>query len=81
MMQMNLSTKQTPKEQTCGCQVERGAGEGWIESLELADASVREWINDSVLLYSTENYIQYPVIMEKNMKKNAYIHLCIYMYV
>ena len=41
----------------------------------------REWINDSVLLYSTENYIWYPVIMEKNMKKNAYIHLCIYIYI
>ena len=55
-------------------------GEGWIEGLELADASVhREWINDSVLLQSTENDIQYPVIMEKNMKKNAYIHLYIYM--
>ena len=36
------------------------------------------WINSKVLLYSTGNYIQYPVInhiknMKKNMKKNAYI--------
>ena len=33
-----------------------------------------EWINNKVLLYSTGNYIQYPVInyMEKNMG-NVYI--------
>ena len=31
--------------------------------------------NNTVLLYSTQNYIQYPmiIIMEKNMKKNVYI--------
>ena len=36
-----------------------------------------EWINSKVLLYSTGNYIQYPLInhMEKNTKKE-----CIYMY-
>ena len=30
-----------------------------------------EWINNKVLLYSTGNYIHYPVInhMEKDMKK------------
>ena len=34
-----------------------------------------EWINNKVQLYSTENYIQFPVIdqVEKNMKENAYI--------
>ena len=35
-----------------------------------------EWINNKVLLYSTENYIQYPVINHngKNiLKKNVYI--------
>ena len=44
MMQMNLSTKQTHghKEQTCSYQGGRGMGEGWIESLELADASVTQ---------------------------------------
>ena len=30
-----------------------------------------EWINNKVLLYSTGNYIQYPMIMEKN------IYICI----
>ena len=34
-----------------------------------------EWINDKVLLFSTGNYIQYPVINHngKNMKKNVCI--------
>ena len=38
----------------------------------------REWINNRVLLYSTGNYIQYPLInlMEKNIKKN--ICVCVY---
>ena len=33
-----------------------------------------EWINNKVPLYSTENYIQYPVINHngKNMKKDIY---------
>ena len=35
-----------------------------------------EWINNKVLLYSTENYIQYPVISHK--EKNFF--KCIYMY-
>ena len=35
------------------------------------------WINNKVLLYSTGNYIQYPVINHngKNMKKNLYIYV------
>ena len=34
-----------------------------------------EWINNKVLLYGTESYIQYPVIKHngKIYKKNAYI--------
>ena len=32
-----------------------------------------QWINNKVLLYSTGNYIQYPLILEKNMKKNVCI--------
>ena len=37
----------------------------------------REWIDNKVLLYSTGNYIQYPVICHngKNMKKK--VHICI----
>ena len=34
------------------------------------------WVNSKVLLYSTGNYIQYPVTnhMEKNIKKNIYVY-------
>ena len=37
-----------------------------------------EWINNKVLLYSTESYIQYPVI-NHNGKEYIYIH-CTCMY-
>ena len=43
-----------------------------------------EWINNKVLLYTTENYIQYPmiIIMEKNIleKQNMCLCVCIYRY-
>ena len=42
-----------------------------------------KWINNKGLLYSTGNYIQYPVINHngKNMKKNVYIYIYIYTYI
>ena len=45
-----------------------------------------EGINIRVLLFSTGNYIQYPVInhKEKNMKKYMYVYVCmhiLYVYV
>ena len=40
-----------------------------------------EWINNKVLLYSTDNYIQYPmiIIMEKNIleKQNMCVCVCV----
>ena len=36
-----------------------------------------EWINNKVLLYSTENYIQYPMINHNGkecIKKNVYVY-------
>ena len=47
--------------------------EGRIESLELADTNYIEWINSEVLLYSTGNYIQHPVINHngKEYEKNV----------
>ena len=36
--------------------------------------------NNQVLQYSTGNYIQYPVIMEKNMKKEYGRNVEIYIY-
>ena len=42
---------------------EEGLGKGWNRRLRLANvSSYIEWINNKVLQYSTENYIQYPMI-------------------
>ena len=50
-------------------------GEGWIGNLGLADVNIA-WINSKVQLYSTGNYIQYPVI---NLNGNEYEkeHICV----
>ena len=63
---MNLSTKQKQthrhREQTCGCQ--RGAGRGgkdWEFGMNRGKLLYIGWINNKVLLYSTGNWIQYPV--------------------
>ena len=39
-----------------------------------------EWITNKVLLYSTENYIQYPVI-NHNGKEYEKEYICIYIYI
>ena len=81
---------------------ESGAGEGWIGSWELADANYyiyreregergekeREWINNMVLLCSTGNTIQYPVINHHGKEyiyiythTHTYIYISIYIYI
>ena len=41
----------------------------WLGSLALADTSYYiEWTNHKVLLYSTGNYIQYPVISQNEKR-------------
>ena len=82
---MNISTKQKQtrrefvREQTCGCQ----GGRGWERvGLEIWNQQMqtiyREWISNKVLLYSTGNYIQYPVI---NHNGKEYEKECIYIYI
>ena len=68
MTQMNLSVKhkqtQGHRKQTCDCQ-RWGRGKGWTGSWGLASIYKLlhvEWINTKVQLFSTGNYIQYPVI-------------------
>ena len=64
---MNLSMKQNQNQghrvQTAGCQGEGGWGRdgvgGWVSRCQFLYI---EWINNKVLLYGTENYIQYPMI-------------------
>ena len=68
MTQMNLSTKEKQthrhREQTCGCQ--RGSRGGRGIDCEFGVSRCKllhiEWVDNKVLLCSTGNYIQYPVI-------------------
>ena len=76
---MNLSAKQKQahrrREQTSFCQGERRWGRAglgvWGYKLLYVD-----WINNKALLYSTGNYIQYPVI---NHNGNEYEKECIFL--
>ena len=73
---MNLSTKQ---KQTHRHREPRGRGGGggmdWEFGISRGKLLHIGWINNKVLLYSTGNYIQYPVINhnEKEYKKRTYI--------
>ena len=78
MPKKNLATKQKQthrhREQTRGCQ---GGGVDWGFGISRCKLLHIEWINNKVLLYSTGNYIQYPVI---NHNGNEYKKECIYIY-
>ena len=75
---MNLSVKKKQthrhREQICSCQG-GGGGMEWEFGVSQCKLLYIGWIN-KVLLYSTGNYIQYPMINHngKNILK------CIYMY-
>ena len=75
---MNISVKQKQthrhREQTCGC---RGGEKDWEFGISRYKLVHIEWINNKVLLYSTGNYAQYPVI---NRNGKEYEKECIYMY-
>ena len=76
MTQMNLSTKQTyrHREQTCGCQ---GGGMYWEFGISRYKLLYMEWVNNKVPLYSTEDYMHYPVI---NDNGKEYENECLYIY-
>ena len=75
---MNLSMKQKQayrhREQTCGCQ---GGGMDWEFGISRCKLVYIGWINNKVLLYSTGNYIQYPVI-NHNRKEYEKEYVCMY---
>ena len=79
---MNISTKQKQthrhREQTCGCP---GRGAEGVVNWEFGISKWKllhiEWINNMVLMYSTGNYIQYPVI---NYNEKEYKEECIYIF-
>ena len=59
-----------------------GGGMEWEVGVSRCKLSYIEWINNKVLLYNTENYIQYPMINHngKAYRKRMYIYIYIYMY-
>ena len=69
---MNVSTKKKQtrrcREQTCGCW---GGGERteWEFGISRCKLLYIEWINNKALLYSTGNYIQYPIINHNGKEK------------
>ena len=78
MTQMNLSTKQKQthrhREQTCGCQGGGEVGEFGIGRCKLLHL---EWINNKVLMYSTGNYIKYPVINHNGKEYKRRMSICV----
>ena len=76
--QMNLSTKlirNTQREHTCACQGVAGGEMDWEFGISRCILFYKEWINNKVLLYSTGNYILYPII---NYNGKEYEKLYIY---
>ena len=56
---------------------EVGGGMEWEFGVSRCKLLYTEWINNKVLLYSTENYIQYPMINHNGkeyLKKNIYMY-------
>ena len=57
-------------------------GKNWELGIRRGKLLYVEWINKKFLLYSTWNYIQYPVINHNGKEyEKAYIYIYIYMYV
>ena len=52
-----------------------GGGMDWGFGIRRCKLLYREWINSKVLLHSTGNYIQYPVIIMEKYEKE-YICIC-----
>ena len=75
-MNLSMERKQTHRhrKQICGCQG-TGGGMDWEFGISRCKLLYIEWINNKVLLYSTGNYIQYPLI---NPNGKEYEKECIY---
>ena len=63
--------------------IAKGEGFGeemdWEVGVSRCELLYIEWINNKVLLYSTENYIQYPVINDNG--KEYFKKECVYIYI
>ena len=62
-----------------------GGGMEWEVGVSRYKILYIEWINNKVLLYSTENYIQYPMInyngKEYIKRKKACVCVCVCIYI
>ena len=55
-----------------------GGGREWEVGVSRCKLLYIGWINNKVLLYSTENYIQYPIINHNG--KEHFKKECVYIY-
>ena len=84
---MNLSMKQKQthrhREQTWLPRGRRDwGGMDWEFGITRCKLLYIEWIKNEVLLYSTGNYIQYPVITHNgNEYKKEYVCVCVCIYI
>ena len=82
---MNISTKQKQTQNienrlvVANGEQGWGGGKEWEFGVSRCKLSYIEWINNKALLYSTGNYIQYPVI-NHNGKEYEKEYIYIYMY-
>ena len=56
-----------------------GGGMEWEAGVSRCNLLYIEWINNKALLYSTGNYIQYPMINHNGKeyyKQNIYVYIC-----
>ena len=79
---MNLPMKQKQshrnREETCACQGEGLGGEmEWKVGFNRCKLLLIKWIDNKILLFSTENNIQYSMI---NQNGKEYKKECIYVY-
>ena len=75
---MNLTMEEIHghREQTSVAKGERAeGGMEWKAGVRRCKLLYAEWINNKVLLYSLENYTQYPMINHNG--KRIYISVCI----
>ena len=54
----------------------------WEFGISRCKQLYKGWINNKVLLYSTGNYIQYPVIYHNRKEyEKEYVCVCVYIYI
>jgi len=67
------------REQACGCQGGGAWGRDGVGSW--GKLLYTDWINNKVLLCSTENYTQYPMISHNGREYFFLKNVCVYIYI